>query len=255
MVIYCQAALGSLVAAEEKLPGHYSKIESNVAFWEGPMNLTQVIAFYAAFLSTLVAAWNIYVYSKERYKLVIEARYIPEAVAYILEITNTGRKEITVTAASVARAPQSYLHPEEARIWQVQGTFPCRIKDGDSAYVAVPWKEELTATDEPTYAWARDARGRTYRAPLPDNPSPMTITTAQETVPELTNQELARLFNLAKHRDEIRYWSRRLAVYEIEVETIIQIAKMRKEEKARKKSETGSSGTVEQVETTIHGSE
>lgn len=51
------------------------------------MNLTQVIAFYAAFLSTLVAAWNIYVYSKERYKLVIEARYIPEVVAYILEIT------------------------------------------------------------------------------------------------------------------------------------------------------------------------
>jgi hypothetical protein len=126
---------------------------------------TPWIAAYAAILSTLVAAWNIWVYFQDRPELevgctpgghkTIDGRVTP---GISIRMANSGKRPLTIVASGVMLDTGS---PENIASIYDPG-LPVESTQGRQHTTHV-FPDQVDA-GKVRYAWARDATGKVYRS-------------------------------------------------------------------------------------------
>lgn len=206
------------------------------------------LAIYGASLSTVIAiagaARGYYGWRHDRHKVSTGVRYVPAIHSYIIEAANVGRCPVTLVAAGLSHYPEG-LYNRSARSWPADGDLPKRLDERDTDYFQVRLSGEDAERQPPTYAWVRDASGKTYRVGITGIAEPTTGSSAPIMSEVLPAARLAQLYNLEVQQEDILETKARLAYLEAEVETYRELARLRHERDERKqrdKSEAGTNG-------------
>ena len=191
------------------------------------MNLFDVLATLLRPTGALVS------YFTDRPRLALSTRYIPEVRTYIIDVVNLGRKPTTITGAGITGIPWGYGNPNPGNIWLANETFPKRLQDRDCAYLSVWWGSDVPDREKASFAWIRDITGKVRTARL-KKPGEIPEA-AEETIDRLmlSDEEKARLYNLAAQEDHIIKTKARLADLETEMHLYETIARIRHERDMR----------------------
>ena len=130
------------------------------------MITTDAIAIYAAALSSLTTAWQVYVEYRDKPKLEVKALYgrthpgdvgpnVPMEEYIDVNAINCGRRPISIVSAGITRSDGKEIIVESAK-------FPLQLSEGMGEDFAINLR--LIHPLQSVRAWVRDASGKLHQS-------------------------------------------------------------------------------------------
>lgn len=133
-------------------------------------NIILIIAIYGAFLSTIVALWNIYRDFSDKPRIKVRVKYglltyhnAPSKDIIIFEAVNTRKRPITLSSAGIELEKGHILFAENTGL-------PIKLKEGERHTFnrTIEGINKIIKNNKPKYFWFRDNSGNKYKSSKKD---------------------------------------------------------------------------------------